>query len=83
MLLSFLKDVMIDNKHDAKIKNGKKGNDFFEIIAFLIKLNLGAMFADFINIIYKYRVNIECLYNVKLPLTNHVFAVSEFTILYS
>ena len=74
---------MNDNKHDAKIKRGEKGNDFFEIISFFIKLILGAMFADFINIIYKYRVNVECLYKVNLPLINQVFAVSEFTILYS
>ena len=40
---------MNDKKHDGKIKMGKKGNDFFEIIAFFIKLILGAMFADFIN----------------------------------
>ena len=42
---------MIEYKHDAKIKRGEKGNDFFEIIAFFIKLILGAMFADFIILI--------------------------------
>ena len=49
---------MNDNKHDAKIKRGEKGNDFFEIIAFFTKLNLGAMFADFLILIYEFRVNI-------------------------
>ena len=49
---------MIENKHDAKIKRGEKGNDFFEIIAFFTKLNLGAMFADFVILIYEFRVNI-------------------------
>ena len=42
---------MNDNNYDAKIKRGEKGNDFFEIIAFFIKLILGAMFADFIILI--------------------------------